>query len=89
MFELLVEILHRDDSWTREPYANCRVMKHSQTGELARACKAVRFPTSEACHAQMQKLDTEWRAAFGSQEGPKAWVRWEMRCEASESPLTS
>ena len=89
MFELLVEILHKDDSWTREPYADCEIVRHSKTGELGRVCKAIKYPTRDACLAQIQKLDAEWRATTSLKDGPRAWVRWEMRCDQGEAPKVS
>ena len=89
MFELLVEILHKDDSWTREPYANCEIVRDIKTGELGRVCEAIKYPTRDACLAQLQKLDEAWRASSTSMAGPRAWVRWEMRCDRGGTPQIS
>lgn len=88
MFELLVEILHKDDSWTREPYAQCQIVQHTKTGEKRRLCKAFKYATREGCLAKMEELDAEWRAG-PQRDGPRGWVRWEMRCVQVDAPLVS
>jgi hypothetical protein len=89
MFELIVEILHSDDRRTVESYRRCQVFEHSETGEKALSCKAFRYPTRDACVAQLNKLDADWRASQARDGKIMDWVEWRMHCEQVDGPPTS
>lgn len=81
MFELIVEILHSDNRWTREPYSECQIVRNVETGERFRKCNAFRYSTHDACLVQIDKLNNDWLASRSTNEALRDWVEWRMQCK--------